>query len=211
MSEIIGLQELVCLPHNKLRGTLNECNCLLLMLAERGQADDSHPKFLRFFKFTLQLNDASGRSLQSFAGLLRSSRRIQNFKLASRDEEFKLEDQLIFEIYIILAGKSLVGTLPLSSIVAIFKDTSRELKLRKLCVQYLQVEYLQKTYKQPDHVIFESVEEEQGSVIDRQLANYVTSLKEYCMGEVRVVDSTVGDGQIVAVIFLLYMLCLGRL
>jgi len=44
--------------------------------------------------------------------------------------------------------------------VNIAKDSERELRLRKLCLRYLLVEYLQETYKQPDHVIFESVEEE---------------------------------------------------
>jgi hypothetical protein len=115
------------------------------------------------------------------------------------------------EIYIILAGKKLVPKLPLASLVTIAKEPEKELKLRKLCVQYLLVEYLQETYKQPDHVIFESVEEEHEVVMDHQLSNFVVSLKEYCLGELRVTKESIHNGHIIAVVFLLYMMCLGGL
>lgn len=92
--------------------------------------------------------------MQPFLSLLRSSRHIQHFKLASKHEEFTREGELILEIYIMLAGKAILNKLPLASVVTIAKDTQKLLKLRKLCSQYLLVEYLQETYKQPDHVIF---------------------------------------------------------
>jgi hypothetical protein len=55
--------------------------------------------------------------------------------------------------------------------------------------------------------------EEENSIedSDRQLTNYVQSLKEYCLGEIRVPASTINDGHIIAVVFLLYILCLDRL
>lgn len=37
------------------------------------------------------------------------------------------------------------------------------------------------------------------------------SLKEYCLGEIRVAQETISDGQTIAVAFILYLLCLGRL
>lgn len=46
LSNIISLQELSTLPKARIRSVLDECNCLLLALSERGQADDAHPKFL---------------------------------------------------------------------------------------------------------------------------------------------------------------------
>jgi hypothetical protein len=79
-----------------------------------------------------------------------------------------------------------VPKLPLAAIINITKDTEKELRLRKLCMQYLLVEYLQQTYNQSDHVIFESIEDEEEKPMDRQLANFVLSLKEYSMGEIRV-------------------------
>jgi hypothetical protein len=92
LTEVVGLRELMNLPLAKLRDMLDACSGLLLALADRGQADDSHAKYLKFLKYTLLLNEIFGVSLHTFGGMLRNSRRLQNFKLASKYEELTVED-----------------------------------------------------------------------------------------------------------------------